>query len=87
MVVGPRGELDRGSVRIGDLNWLDDVPAPGEHVAVQMRHRAPAAAAVVRARGEGIIELELETPQRAVTPGQSGVIFRGDQVVGGGRIR
>jgi len=40
----------------------------------------------VRAIGDQSIELKLHEPQRAVTPGQSGVIYRGDIVAGGGRI-
>ena len=30
--------------------------------------------------------LELRTPQRAVAPGQSAVIYLGDELLGGGRI-
>ena len=87
VVVGTRDELDRATVRIGDLNWLDDAPAAGERVSVQMRHRAPAASARVTGLTDGILELELDTPQRAVTPGKSGVVYRGESVAGGGRIR
>jgi hypothetical protein len=32
------------------------------------------------------LRVEFETPQRAVAPGQSAVILRGDPVLGGGRI-
>jgi tRNA-specific 2-thiouridylase len=53
---------------------------------VQVRHRARAVAGKVVATG-ATIELELAAPQRAITPGQSGVLYRGDVVVGGGRIR
>jgi len=34
----------------------------------------------------GAITLELDEPARAVAPGQSGVLYRGDQVLGGGII-
>jgi tRNA-uridine 2-sulfurtransferase len=85
-VVGTGDELFRADVTIGDLNWIADPPRPGDHVEVQLRHRAPATVAeVVRLDGE--LELRLEEPQRAVTPGQSGAVYLGDRLLGGGRIR
>jgi tRNA-specific 2-thiouridylase len=34
----------------------------------------------------GGFRVEFREPQRAVAPGQSAVIYRGDEVLGGGRI-
>ncbi len=86
VIVGDESELSRRDVAIGDLNWLDDEPTLGEELLVQVRHRARAVPGVVTATG-AVVQLELRAPQRAVTPGQSGVLYRGDVVVGGGRIR
>ncbi len=86
VVVGDETELDRRDVAIGDLNWLDEEPRIGEELLVQVRHRARAVRGRVVEVGD-VIRLELPEPQRAVTPGQSGVLYRGDVVVGGGRIR
>ncbi len=87
VVVGEASELDRTGVELGDLNWLAEPPAVGETVEVQVRYRARAVPAVVEAVEDDTVRLRLETPQRAVTPGQSGVIYRGEVLVGGGRIR
>ncbi len=86
VVVGTADELLRGDVAIGELNWLAAPPAPGDAVRVQMRHRAPAVAARVHSVADGVVRLALDEPQRAVTPGQSAVMFSGDVVLGGGRI-
>ena len=86
VVVGTMEELHRPDVTIGELNWLASQPAAGDAVQVQIRHRAPAVAATVSSIDEGSITLAFEKPQRAVSPGQSAVIFRGDVVLGGGRI-
>lgn len=86
VVVGTAEELMRADVAIGELNWLAVPPARGDAIRVQVRHRAPAVDATVEAMDGGIIRLALETPQRAVTPGQSAVLFSGDVVLGGGRI-
>ncbi|HEX2189046.1 MAG TPA: tRNA 2-thiouridine(34) synthase MnmA [Longimicrobiaceae bacterium] len=86
VVVGSLEELHRADVRIGELNWLAEPPAPGDALRVQIRHRAPAVDATVVARDDGAVSLEFGRPQRAVTPGQSAVLFSGDVVLGGGRI-
>jgi tRNA-specific 2-thiouridylase len=86
VVVGDEDELRRDNVALGDLNWLAEAPAAGETLHVQLRHRAPAVPATVARAEAGHIELELLEPQRAVTPGQSGVLYREDRVLGGGRI-
>ena len=86
VVVGEEDELARRDLALGDLNWLDNEPEVGEELLVQVRHRARAVAGTVVATG-AVITLELKEAQRAVTPGQSGVLYRGDVVVGGGRIR
>ncbi|HEX7050309.1 MAG TPA: tRNA 2-thiouridine(34) synthase MnmA [Longimicrobiales bacterium] len=87
VVVGTADELNRSDVVLGDLNWLDSAPSEGERVHVQVRHRAAAVPAVVTAVGAAELELRLDVPQRAITPGQSGVLYRGDVLVGGGRIQ
>lgn len=87
VVVGPQRLLYRGDVQVGDLNWLAPPPQPGDRLRVQLRHRAPALRCRVAARDADRLHLFLEEPARAVTPGQSSVLFKGDHVLGGGRIR
>lgn len=87
VVVGSSADLFRSDVTLADLNWLDTAPVPGERVKVQVRHRArPMDARVVSAASDRLV-LELEQPERAITPGQSGAVYRDDVLVGGGRIR
>jgi tRNA-specific 2-thiouridylase len=86
VVVGSADALYSDTVRLGDLNWLEPAPSVGERVAVRIRHRAPLVEATVEATG-GEAVLRLERPQRAITPGQSGAVYRGEVLVGGGRIR
>jgi tRNA-specific 2-thiouridylase len=87
VVIGPREELLGRGVIARELNWLVDAPpSVGARVQVQVRHRAaPAAAEIVRLEG-GEIELALDEPVAAITPGQSLVIYDGERVLGGGFI-
>jgi tRNA-specific 2-thiouridylase len=87
VVIGPREALlGRGVVARG-VNWLvDEPPSIGAHVTVQVRHRAQAAAAeLIRHEGDEV-ELALDQPVAAITPGQSLVIYDGPRVLGGGII-
>ena len=87
VVVGPAEELETSSVSLEDVNWLTSEPlGPGDRCEVQIRYRARPAAAEVRAAGPDRLALNLLEPARAVAPGQSGVLYRGDRVLGGGII-
>jgi tRNA-specific 2-thiouridylase len=55
-------------------------------VEAKIRHSQSAAPATVRAREGGTAEVTFDAPQRAITPGQSVVWYRGDLVIGGGII-
>ena len=87
VAVGPRDALERRALSASGVNWVAG-PAPGSWVAVtaQIRHRHPAAPARVRALDDGRVELEFDTPQIAITPGQAVVWYDGDEVLGGGWI-
>ncbi len=87
VVAGTHQDLFADGVVLDDLNWIAEPPAPGEMVEVQLRHRAAPLRARVTTVTEGELVLALDRPARAVTPGQSGAVYRGEQLVGGGRIR
>jgi tRNA-specific 2-thiouridylase len=87
VVVGTKEELHRAEMAVGELNWLGAPPCAGDPVSIQIRHRAAAAEAEVVLLEGDRVELRFHRPQRAVAPGQSAVIFRGEVVLGGGRIR
>jgi len=86
VVIGRRDELLGRGVVAREINWLADPLRPGESVRVQVRHRAAAASAeVIRVDGTEI-ELALDEPLAAITPGQSLVLYDGSRVLGGGII-
>jgi tRNA-uridine 2-sulfurtransferase len=86
VVVGTHDQCFSAGAEIWELNPLVESFSSGEELQVQIRYRAPAVSATVRHRGESLV-LAFDEPQRAVTPGQSAVLFRDDVVLGGGRIK
>jgi tRNA-specific 2-thiouridylase len=86
VVIGPREALLGHGVLAREVNWLAEPPAVGATVQVQVRHRAHATAATVLRRDAYELELALDEPVAAITPGQSLVLYDGDRVLGGGVI-
>jgi tRNA-uridine 2-sulfurtransferase len=87
VVIGTADELAGHRVTLEEVNWLADPREAEASCEVQIRYRAAAVPATVLSAGGGTIALGLETPVRAITPGQSGVLYGHDgQVLGGGVI-
>ncbi|HUL03766.1 MAG TPA: tRNA 2-thiouridine(34) synthase MnmA [Gemmatimonadales bacterium] len=87
VVIGPGDALFGHDVSLGEVNWLVPPLDVGDEVWVQCRYRAPAVPGTVHARGPGALALKLLEPVRAITPGQSGVLYDADgKLLGGGLI-
>lgn len=88
LIVGPHEELGRSEFSIGRVNWVSGT-APGDPFAatLQIRYRAPEVAATFASDGDLQWQVKLETAIPGVTPGQSAVLYHGEQVLGGGVIQ
>lgn len=88
VVVGPQELLSRRGLEADRASWVEGVPpAAGPfEAAVRIRYRGEDEPAVITPRAADAFSVEFRRPQRAVAPGQSAVIYRGDEVLGGGRI-
>lgn len=70
-----------------DLHWIAGA-APALPLAchAKTRYRQPDQACTVTLRDDGVYEVVFAQPQRAVTPGQSLVLYQDEQCLGGGII-
>jgi tRNA-uridine 2-sulfurtransferase len=88
VVVGPQELLARPGLLAEQVSWVAGrPPSDGPFEAdVRIRYRGEDVPAVIDAGAEEA-RVEFRMPQRAIAPGQSVVFYRGDEVLGGGRIR
>ncbi|GAC1483662.1 MAG: tRNA 2-thiouridine(34) synthase MnmA [Candidatus Saccharimonadales bacterium] len=74
-------QLWNNILRLTDLHWINEAPSPGKTYQARTRYRAP----LIDCTIEGDC-ITLAEPVRAITPGQSTVLYDGDRVVGGGIV-
>jgi len=85
VVVGPAAQAERSSFRLLRPHWVDGEAPCDRPLTVKVRHRHAGAPATLLQGGAGL-EVALEAPVRAVTPGQAAVFYEADRVLGGGWI-
>ena len=87
VIVGKNEELFSAGLMAREVNWVSIPPPEGKiEAAVQIRYRHPGASGALVPLEGGKVRVEMTPPQRAVTPGQAAVFYRGDEVLGGGWI-
>lgn len=80
------GRLWSRQLALTDLHWINEAPAEGGNYAVRTRYRAPLVAISSLSYDGNKLKITLGEEVRAITPGQSAVIYDGDRVVGGGIV-
>lgn len=71
--------------KITDVHWINSAPVQGETLYVRTRHRAPLIECEI-SHINGVWFITLKDEIRALTQGQSAVLYDGDIVLGGGII-
>jgi len=69
-----------------DATWINGEPPAATQLTAKTRYRQADQPCQLTIGPEGQLEVLFDTPQRAVTPGQSVVFYQGDICLGGGVI-
>ena len=86
IIVGEQHSVYAGGLQAEMVNWN---VAPGTETfaaTCKIRYRHQPVLCQVQLLPEDNCEVTFDQPQKAVTPGQALVFYRGDEVLGGGRI-
>jgi tRNA-specific 2-thiouridylase len=87
IVVGDQQALRKQIIHVDRLTYVAGTPPDNTfRGTVQSRSHAPDAPATITVTGDRTVDVVFDTPQDGISPGQSAVIYIGDEVVGGGRI-
>ena len=74
-------------VDIADVNWIDGIVVKtNRNYLARIRYRQPLEKCKIAKASKNSAKIVFDNPQRAVTPGQSLVIYDGDKMLGGGVI-
>ena len=87
VIVGYDDELLSDEFTAAGVNWIafDNLSEP-VRAEVRIRYRHTAASAAITPEPNGRAFVKFDEPQRAITPGQATVFYRGEEVLGGGWI-
>ena len=87
IVAGPRECLYSDEFLAEQVNFIPFDRLKDEMEAqVQIRYKSAPAKALLTPTADGSVRVKFASPQRAITPGQSGVFYSGDMLIGGGII-
>jgi tRNA-specific 2-thiouridylase len=87
IIIGTKEETYSSDLVADNLNWISitTLEKPTK-VKARIRYRHPEANAIISPLDEKHVQVKFSKPQMAITPGQAVVFYRGDNVIGGGRI-
>lgn len=93
LIVGPEEGLYSKGLFAEKISWID--PAMRDEalhegltgISVKVRYSHPGVESVITVTDDNQVRVDFITPQRAVTPGQAAVFYKGEEVIGGGWIK
>lgn len=79
-------QLWRRELKLSDVHWINDEPDLSKSYQVRTRYRAPLVPIARLENVDNHLTIHLDEDIRAITPGQSAVLYDGDRCLGGGIV-
>lgn len=87
VVVGTKDHLMKNGLLVRGVRWvLRDQISSGLEVQTMLRYRHRGTPSFLTLLDEDLVKVEFRSPDGAVTPGQAAVLYRGEELLGGGWI-
>ena len=86
VIVGVETELYKSSLTIGCCNWIQSLQQGENGLECKIRYRHRQVPCEVTILSDDRAEISFMTREKGITPGQVAVVYRGDEVIGGGWI-
>ena len=87
VILGDEEHLFKTVCTVADFNWISgEAPVEPIRCRAKTRYRQKEQPATASVHADGTVTLVFDEPIRAITPGQSAVLYDGDVVLGGGTI-
>lgn len=87
VVLGSNEDLFDKKVPVKNFHWIEGDNIPSElRCSAKIRYRHTEQPCTLYYEGDGKATIIFDEPQRAITPGQTAVLYQGDVVLGGGVI-
>ena len=88
VTLGPKASLFSKTALVPQFHWISgEAPAMPIRCAAKIRYRHPEQPCLLTPLPDGGVRLDFDEAQRAITPGQSAVVYDGDIVLGGGELQ
>ncbi len=88
VVIGKDEGLLQEECFVREVNWFGETDqTETRSVLVKYRYASSSVPATLSPESDGILKIQFDSPQKALSPGQSAVFYEGDRVLGGGIIQ
>lgn len=87
LVLGEEKNLYKKELIAEDVNWIMGKEPELKNIGARIRYRHPINSCTIKKLTDNSYQITFKEPQRAITPGQSVVLYQDGEVLGGGIIK